>query len=141
MNITCKLRKAGAAVGAAASAGLMTLATTVTAFAEEEEKKGIDVDGTVKKLSTGSSDGGTFKDLIATITTVGSDMYTLFLTIGVILTLLCIVALGITLGMTKNSGKREESKSWLFGILIACICIFGAPTIVGIIAGIVQAIH
>lgn len=41
MNITCKLRKAGAAVGAAASAGLMTLATTVTAFADEEEKKAL----------------------------------------------------------------------------------------------------
>ena len=57
MNITEKYKKAGTALGVAASSGLVALTSSITAFAD------VDVDGAVGKLKNGSADGGTFKDI------------------------------------------------------------------------------
>ena len=122
MNITEKCKKAGTALGVAASSGLVALTSSITAFAD------VDVDGAVGKLKNGSADGGTFKDLIGKLTTVGSDLYTLAVTIG------------ITIAATKNTGKRDEAKGWIVGIIIGGLLVFGAPTLTIIIAGIVRAI-
>ena len=98
MNITEKCKKAGTALGVAASSGIVALTSSITAFAD------VDVDGAVGKLKNGSADGGTFKDLIGKLTTVGSDLYTLAVTIGIIGIMLWLVIIGITIAGTKNSG-------------------------------------
>lgn len=46
MNITEKCKKAGTALGVAASSGLVALTSSITAFAD------VDVDGAVGKLKT-----------------------------------------------------------------------------------------
>ena len=104
MNITEKCKKAGTALGVAASSGLVALTSSITAFA------GVDVDGAVGKLKNGRADGGTWKDVIGKLTTVGSGLYTLAVTIGIIGIMLCLVIIGITIAATKNTGKRDEAK-------------------------------
>ena len=74
------------------------------------------------------------------LTTVGSDLYTLAVTIGIIGIMLCLVIIGITIAATKNSTKRDDAKGWIVGIIIGGLLVFGAPTLTIIIAGIVRAI-
>lgn len=132
MKLTQKLAKLGASVGAAVSGAIIMATNTVMAMAD------VDVDSTVNTLRNGSSDGGSFKNFLTKLTTVGSDIYTVAVTLGIIVTLLCVAYVGITFISTKNANKREESKGWLFSMCVGGIFLFGAPTLTVIIAGIVN---
>lgn len=100
----------------------------------------VDVNGTVDVLQNGDSKGGIFAELISKVVTVGSDAYTLVTTCCVILLLLCVAVVGISFSATKSGAKREDNKSWVFWMAVGGIFVFGAGTIVELIAAIVQSI-
>lgn len=87
--------------------------------------------------------GGTNKG-IESITTqvkpVGTSLYRLFFTIGLIGLICSLVIAFFMLGMTKNGQKREENKSWALNIAFAAIGIFGVMTIFGAIKSFAQGI-
>lgn len=128
------LKKLGASAAAALTGVFAAASNQLVAFA------GVDAGETLEKMKNGSSDGGTFKDVLSKLFTVGTDFYTVVITISLVCFVISLAVLGVSLAMNKNPQKREENKSHLFTIAIACCIVFGAPTLVLLIVGIVQSI-
>lgn len=128
------LKKFSASAAAALTGAIAAASNQLVAFA------GVDAEETLDKMKNGSSDGGTFSDVLSKLFTVGTDFYTVVITISLVCFVISLAILGISLAMNKNPQKREENKSHLFTIAVACCIVFGAPTIVLLIVGIVQSI-
>lgn len=128
------LKKTGESLaGLGTAAGMMAL-NSVYALAD------VDTSSTVNTLKSGDSSGGVFSEFLSKATTVGSDAYTVVTTLCVICLLLCVAFVGISLAITKNSNKREDNKSWLMYAAIGGCIVFGAGTVVEIIAAVAHSI-
>lgn len=136
------LKKLGASAAVVLTGVFAAASNQLVAFAGEDSggKGGVDATATLKKMKNGSSDGGTFSDVLSKLFTVGTDLYTVIITISLVCFVISLAVLGISLAMNKNPQKREENKSHLFTIAIACCIVFGAPTLVLLVVGIVQSI-
>lgn len=106
------------------SVGLTTVLTTVTAKADDGQDA-------IDKVINGSDT--TFSDLTTNVANTGKSAYILLLTLGAAGLLCSIVAAGLCFASTKNSGKREENKSWIVAIIIGGIVVFGATFVIGTI--------
>ena len=134
------LKKLSASAVATLTGAIAAASNQLVAFADEDAKGGVDATATLEKMKNGSSDGGTFSDVLSKMFTVGTDLYTVIITISLVCFVISLAILGVSLAMNKNPQKREENKSHLFTIAIACCIVFGAPTLVLLIVGIVQSI-
>ena len=97
-------------------------------------------EGVADFLKNGDSNGGIFSGLVDKIKTIGQDIYTLLLVLGVVCLVVCVAILGITQAATKKGTTQHDNKGWAFNIAIGGLFIFGAVTIVGLIGSIAGSI-
>ena len=85
---------------------------------------------------TTQGSGGMFNDLEKTIKKEGSSLYLLILSGAVVVMIISAVLLGVKISTTKNSAKRDEAKSHLIYFVLGGILVFGAVTVLAMIAKI-----
>lgn len=120
---------------------LLTLSVPMVAFADEGEKGAESATGGVADfLEQGDSNGGIFSPLIEKVKGVGQDAYQLILVVGIVMLVISLAALGITTALTKKSQTQTDNKSWAVNIAIGGCVLFGAITLVGIIANIATSL-
>ena len=118
-------------------AALLTMSVPMVAFAGEEEGA---TGGVADFLGEGDADGGIFSSLIEKVKGVGQDAYQLILVVGIVCLVISLAALGITTALTKKSQTQQDNKGWAVNIAIGGCVLFGAITLVGIIANIATSL-
>lgn len=83
---------------------------------------------------------GTFDGLNNKAKGIGGSAFNLFTTLGIIAFVIAIMVAAITLGLRKNPNKRDESKSWIFTLILAIVLFFSAITLIGYGAAIGNSI-
>lgn len=117
-------------------AALLTMSVPMVAFASEEGT----AEGVADFLGQGDADGGIFSSLIEKVKGVGQDAYQLILVVGIVMLVISFAALGITTALTKKSQTQQDNKGWAVNIAIGGCILFGAITLVGIIANIATSL-
>lgn len=77
-----------------------------------------------------SGDGNsTISGMTNEIQNAGKSFYDLVFAVGSLGLVISIVCTGLAIGLFKNASKREENKTQLIYIGLACILVFGAISI------------
>ena len=78
---------------------------------------------------TSGNGNSTIAGMTSEIQSAGKSFYDLVFAVGSLGLVICIVVTGLAIGLFKNASKREENKTQLIYIGLACILVFGAISI------------
>lgn len=78
---------------------------------------------------TSGSGNSTIAGMTSEIQNAGKSFYDLVFAVGSLGLVISIVVTGLAIGLFKNASKREENKTQLIYIGLACILVFGAISI------------
>lgn len=78
---------------------------------------------------TSGNGNSTIAGMTSEIQSAGKSFYDLVFAVGSLGLVISIVVTGLAIGLFKNASKREENKTQLIYIGLACILVFGAISI------------
>ena len=88
----------------------------------------------------GSTGGGTFSNVVDSVTKVSQDLYYTLMIIGAFGGVLMLILGFIFLGVAGNGQKKDDAKSTIGRVLLAVAGIFAAVFIVGLAQSVGKAL-
>lgn len=86
----------------------------------------------LREIKAGDAGGGSLSEVVNGVKTVGRDIYTLFMWVGGFGCIIFLIIAALAFGISGQSNKRQEAKSWIGTIIITAIIIFAAVFIIGL---------
>ena len=86
----------------------------------------------LKEIKTGDAGGGSLSEVVSGVKEVGRDVYTLLMWVGGFGCVILLILAAISFGISGQSNKRKEEKSWIGLTIIVAVIIFAAVFIIGL---------
>lgn len=71
-------------------------------------------------------DNGMFNSLKTTVEQSGSSATGLLVALGAVTLVIALMLVGLFIMVSKNPNKRDENKTWVMGIVLGALLVFGA---------------
>lgn len=86
----------------------------------------------LREIKAGDAGGGSLSEVVNGVKTVGRDIYTLFMWVGDFGCIIFLIIAALAFGISGQSNKRQEAKSWIGSTIIVAVIIFAAVFIIGL---------
>lgn len=103
-------------------------------------KSPVDVENKINRVSKGKTNNDVFSHTTTQTLSLGTSGYRLVLAIGIVGSILSLIACAIGWVWNKSSQKYQENKDWLVRIAGGCLIIFGSATIISMCYSIFSSI-
>ena len=84
------------------------------------------------EIKAGDAGGGSLSEVVTGVKTVGQDVYSLLMWVGGFGCVILLILAAISFGISGQSNKRQEAKSWIGSTIIVAVIIFAAVFIIGL---------
>lgn len=87
-------------------------------------------------ISSGEPTNGVFSQVTNTATNASKSAYGLFYKVAIAVIIIGFMAAGISIALNGSGQKTEQNKGWLARLVIAAVVVFGAVSLVTMLANV-----